>query len=250
MSLGNNNLDGTSNGKVNLGSEYLQPESGATHPAVNLGSEYLQPESGATHPAADWIARYEFANGAFATDETGNYNLTNNGASSVSDGTRGDVASFDGVNDYMALPSVPAGTLTGAGSWCFWIYSFTELEDVVLGGSTGTALIYSHLNGTLRFRGDGESLTIWSTDAQWKNTIDTWQFFCFTRDGVNAPKMYKNNLGEAPYFSSVNSTANMNLDWIGRWSTVYADCKLDNVTYYDRELTSSEITAIYDYEVL
>jgi hypothetical protein len=206
--------------------------------------------AGATHPASDWIARYEFANGAFATDETGNYNLTNNGASSLNDGTRGYVSSFDGVNDSMS--GIPALSESVDKTYMFW-FNADVIENVFGswngGDASQNARNWVHLQSTTNIR---ISSTFGTTQNHTIPAVSTgtWYHLAIqqTTDGINYTTIFFNGV------ESVSGRQNNGL----KWDTIsgYQDANftwdglLDNFTVYDRALTSSEITDIYDYEVL
>jgi len=201
--------------------------------------------AGATHPASDWIARYEFANGAFATDETGNYNLTNNGASSLNDGTRGYVASFDGVNDFMTgLPSI----VGNARSFCVWVKDAVQ-NNMIMGTSVSLKnMIYYQNSTNMRLYEDGGNFYDYVIPSL--EFDNGWKLLTVTISDSLSAKVYVNGVesstGAQTMLATIKPTG------LGEYSssTFYYDGDMDNATVYDRELTPSEITAIYDFEVL
>ena len=204
------------------------------------------------HPVNDWVARYEFVSaGTLLTDATGNYNLTNNGATWADDATRQGVASFDGSTSYMDLPSVPTGTDTGVASWSVWFNADSLVNRIFLGnkvGLTGSnkSLFYIVTSTSIKMRDETSAGVTFAVPAM---SVGTWYNVITTRDSSNDVRLYLNGIESAT--GALSQSASFVFDRIAarNTGTLLFDGELDNITYYDRELSASEVSEIYTYEL-
>jgi hypothetical protein len=221
-------------------------------------------------PVPDYIAYYPLT--GTAEDVTGVYDGTENGGLTyVDDAERGAVASFDGNNDYISLPSDSifgnTSTIKGFGGW-FKFDAVTGSSQVCMFGvstSTTTSGYYYAIqvydNGAIytTARGYTSSAEAYASaalipDTNWHHMYsqveDTGREIYL--DGVRLPLTWEKESGGITRYDSFNVLqATTPYPYIGRVRyayPIYSDGKISNLRIYDRVLSSTEISDIYNYE--
>ena len=195
------------------------------------------------------ISYYKFATlGTFADDSYGSNNLTNNGATFTTDGTRGGVASFDGVNDYFS--GAPTSNKTGEGSWVMWFNS----DNIAV----GLLSLFGANSGSSQVRPAGVSSFRVATSTSGNQTFNTgtmssstWYMLSLTRDSSNDVRLYLDTTESST--GAINMTGDFELGKIGARDVApsnFWDGLMDNVRYHNIALSSAQITQIYNAELL
>ena len=150
---------------------------------------------------------------------------------------------FDGVDDYIQLSS---GMSTSGTNWSisFWFKSSQTGGNRYLIGYTGSKNIAINWN-KLTFISSDNSYDMTSTsnmnDGNWHNAIYTYNYTS------GAWKSYIDGVID----DNQTATAGANIPaWKffgARSSTQYfADCNLDEIAYFETELSASDVTSIYN----
>ena len=172
-------------------------------------------------------------------------------------GRSGSAAFFDGINDYLALPTfdVPATGLTLAA----WVRSsamtadtdqqfVSKASDASENGHYWALGVVSGERPRLAFhlRADGATTTLIASSGS--VPVDTWYHVTATYDGT-AMRLYLNGVlvGSAPKRGALD-TSNSAPVAIGRHPTGTSHMRgaIDDVRIYRRALVDSEILAIVD----
>jgi len=200
-----------------------------------------------------------------------NHGTLINGAT-FTDGKIGKAFTFDGVNDYVALPNnIMKFSNTDNWSVSFWIYQTAGASSGVIGnwdysGGQGTGWGI-RTGGTVG--GDPSKFTI-QLFTNWINgsgnllnplstlgttSINTWNHFVITRNSSAQEKIYQNGTLVA---SQTNSSTKLtypatSYSCIGaeRYQSnivgyAKAGSKIDALSVWNKELTSTEITELYN----
>jgi len=152
---------------------------------------------------------------------------------------------FDGANDYIDLSSNVS--ISGAFSISMWVYPDDIAGYLILGStSTDNIFVYANSSGTLQIRGGtGFTTNVVSTTNL---TAGSWQHVVITRDGGLNYTFYRNKTSNA--VTGVSTTdSDIAFDRIGANSTVQFgtfDGKMDDLAFYNKELSASEVASIYD----
>lgn len=138
------------------------------------------------------------------------------------------------MKDSVLFPIAEKGSVGGSNEWRFWLDTNSKLNVQLYDGDT-TNYISRYYDTSL---------------SAYENQ---WIHIAMTYDGsaaITGIKVYLNGvqvddtsdtLGN--YIASHNSTADVR---IGRWQTAYADGYIDQVSFYQDELNSTEIQDLYD----
>jgi len=180
---------------------------------------------------------------------------TNSGATATSTGgfNGGGAFSFDGVDDYVNVPSnTSLNALNDKQTWSFWVKANNLTGDnkaILSNRGTGAFIYISQASGSNNFKfriNDGTTDTSkWDVSV---SDITAWNYITLTINGFNSTgaKIYTN--GEFNSYidiSTLTSLANTNGIKIGEQSTIYFDGSIDNVQIYNRALSADEIKALY-----
>jgi len=217
-------------------------------------------------------AQYPFT-GTFssAINQLGMDNGTLMNGASLSTGKIGQAFTFDGVNDYVQLPDNSLN-FTGDFSFSFWIYN----DNMSLGvnrryiGSSyysgsgtygfGWTLLRRPDNNYYfqLFNGDSNPNSLFSSNMD-LITINEWTHIVVTRKRSTQTKIYKNGVDVTSNFSytlgsntidcGYNSTQYCTIGALKDNNTStfgYIKGKMDSVLVYQKELTQSEITELYN----
>lgn len=191
--------------------------------------------------STDYVAYYSMdnINGNILIDEKGINNGTISGATQV-DGKVGKALSFDGVDDYVSGGSL--GMVKKNNSFSCWIKpdNIASTQVIFWENSSGMSLGF-YQNGII-LRSD--SAKRWYTNAGLTNNV--WAHIAVNYDSSGEPTLYIDGVQS----SSLNSgtqyfTGGGNL-WIGKRSngSPYKGL-LDELMFFNRELSLDEITKIY-----
>ena len=182
----------------------------------------------------------------------------------LSDGKIGKAFTFDGINDFVLLPT-NSMRFTGDFSYSFF---------VSLGNTSGTQTVFScenylsnengdrgyiinFTNGLLKFLGYYNSTVIINSSSTTTVTANTWNHFVVTKTSSQV-KIYMNGVlqtttnytGIIAYnsvvYPSIGVTYKQNNVNNNNYSYISAGSKIDALTAYQKELTQSEITELYN----
>ena len=191
------------------------------------------------------LARLTFDNAdtesGTAFDIWNNNDATINGATTGVTGanqtyTTGEAYDFEGSNDYLDFDASLLSS--GPASVAIWANVDSWSDGVVLSG---------YASELLRTDGGANEWYAWDVNITGiSGSLDQWDHFVLTDDGAGTVEVYKNatSQGTASYSSSDSQ------DWeIGRRATNqdrYFDGSLDDLRVYDKELTSTEVSNLYN----
>ena len=207
-----------------------------------------------------------------ASDSYGTNNGTLMNGCVLTTGKIGQAFIFDGVNDYIALPNnIMKFSNTDNWSVSFWInptvsaysgvignWDYDGLQgtgwgirtSIPIGGDTSKFIIYFFTNWETR---TGNQLNTLSSDGT--TSLNTWHHFVITRNSSAQEKIYQNGSLVA---SQTNSSTKLtypstSYSCIGaeRYRTnvvafAKANSKIDAVSVWNKELTSTEVTTLYN----
>ena len=209
-------------------------------------------------PTDGLVAWYTMDNiaGSTLVDEQGVYNGTINGAISGT-GVIGQALDFDGVNDYVALSTVPDRGDNSQYTLSVWFrhtgaQSTSIVEQVF---SFGNSIGFSYSHSSAVFRGAVFTRNSSGSFASSGNKViagDVWVHLVVVCNGGTI----------TPYFDGVPSSA---LAWNGTYGTPtfsgmrlgcggdsggvpinFFNGKIDMVRLYNRALSQEEVTALYE----
>ena len=207
---------------------------------------------GSTNNAIGWGSVYENSPSGDTAIEVTSSSFTN--AYSVN---------FDGVNMYAELGNVTSLNGSAAASWSFWAKrdDVTNNEVPISQSGAGTDRQFY-----IRFVGNNRIDAYLNNNVMWKDTSlsvtfanDTWYHIILTYDGSLSPNSAKCNL----YIDGVketntqgsnqtalnSSTSNFNIGRHQNGASAYNnyfDGNVEEISFYDKELNQSEVTAIYN----
>ena len=193
-----------------------------------------------------------------ANDISGNNNTgtLTNGVTLSRDGQRS--FSFDGVDDYINLGSPSSLILNNGGTisaWCKWdSYNGSSWSNTIIGkGGSGWAAHHyilfkaSGTNKILFSVSDGSSYLNGSGPYTRDIPLNVWFYVTATWDS-SVKKIYYNGNLESSVSSSImpiNSAADVSIGRTGN-NGYYLDGNVGTIDLYDRALTQTEITTIYN----
>jgi len=190
--------------------------------------------------------KFDEGSGTTAADSSGSGNTgtLTNGPTWTTGKVGSGALSFDGTNDYVSAPSNIIGT--GAMTLTAWIYAKSY-------GSNGYARIIDNgaaslflvdWDSKLAFQGYWSSPTIVSNSGS--IPLNQWLFVALTRTSSNTASFYINGaLSGTPGQDA--GTANAGSNTIIGGSSIMFDGLIDEVRVYNRALSASEITELYNY---
>ena len=170
---------------------------------------------------------------------------------------------FDGVSQYAELGNVTSLNGSAVASWSFWINrdNVTRFEVPISQSGAGTDRQFY-----IRFVGNNRIDAFLTNAVMWKDTSlnvtfanNTWYHIVLTYNGGLSPNSAKCNLyidgvketnTQGSNVTTLNSSSsNFN---IGRHQSGassynnYFDGNVDEIAFFDKELSQSEVTAIYN----
>ena len=200
-------------------------------------------------PNNNTILLYEFENNT--NDSCGNYNATTTNAITYGTGKIGDAAEFDGSSSYIEYANF-GGVLNTANafSYSFWAYfnSISTYDWVI-----GVQQAGSPYAGVGLFGNASNKLGIAVAGAGPQSmtgtlSLSTWTHIAFTHDGNGNYKCYVDGGTPITYsgVTSSNSANPLRLGYssVGGWN--YLDGDLDQVRIYNTQLSSQEVTELYN----
>jgi hypothetical protein len=177
--------------------------------------------------------------------------------------TNDDSINFDGVSQYTECGNVTSLNGSAVASWSFWIKrdNVTRFEVPISQSGAGTDRQFY-----IRFVGNNRIDAFLNNSVMWKDTSlnvtfanNTWYHIVLTYNGATSGNINKCNLyidgvketnTQGSNITSLNSsTSNFN---IGRHQSGassynnYFDGNVDEIAFFDKELSQSEVTAIYN----
>ena len=171
-----------------------------------------------------------------ANDFSGNGNNgTVSGASLVDGGKFGKCYSFDGVDDYISIPSVSIGLGSTISMWIN-LYQVSGIQYIV--GSYARGIRYN-----------GSTLLYITSNNGWSTlnytAVDEMVFLTCVRTIANKIKWYINSeyLGQ----TTCGNTSDLEVEYLGRMGFspfYYFDGILENILVYNVELSSTDIKRI------
>jgi len=196
------------------------------------------------------VARWTFdsadTSGSTATDSWGSFDATINGATTGVSGEIGEAYDFDGNDDVYASDVV----VNGIGSGAFSVSAWVNLDSTAVQGifdfldqSEDTVLYhYDSGGGPWHFSTDsGQSAEIEAGTA----TTGTWTHLVATAGGSNQT-LYQDGsqIGSNSDAASLSYTGGI---VFGQYAgSNYLDGQLDDLRVYDKALTSTEVSNLYN----
>ena len=155
---------------------------------------------------------------------------------------------FDGTDDFLTSSSVPS-IGTGDFSINFWVYRLADSgadEYIMFSDATTDWKIY--INGSNdRMRWVS---TAWSDISSGTVAVGAWEMWTFAVDRGTASRWYRNavvldskTIGDSTDFSAGASAFTIGRD---NGTTFNFNGRLDECSVWDKELSGSEITALYN----
>ena len=185
-----------------------------------------------------------------------NHGTLMNGASFTT-GKIGQAFTFDGVNDYVALPNNSLN-FTGNFSFSLWMNRKAAVQANILSnfynGATPYGWWLSITNGTLLFRmGNGNSIYICDISTTLLGA-NVWQLITITKNSSSV-KMYIDGVLKTSASLTVNvvyTTTHYPMIGAAKYDSgspvgfLESGCLIDGVTTWQKELTSDEVTQLYN----
>lgn len=217
----------------------------------------------------DLVAHWKFdeSSGTTASSEIGGYTggLNNGPVWNPSGGKKGGALAFDGVDDYVAVPSSAA--FDSNGTWMFW-FKTNGIWGTDGGSITNGALLLSRSDSASAMKGitillnpstgepsaqikGGTSTVCTVTSAFVGLTDNTWHHvaLAYAKENGATNTLYVNgNIAGSCTNSAAWSFNNQDLrfgDTADTWWEEYQGL-LDDVRIYNRVLTSTEVSTIYN----
>ena len=214
-------------------------------------------------PTTGLIASYSF-NGGNANDETGHNNGAVNGATLTADrfGNDNMAYEFDGVNDLIDLGDVPAFQMgTNNFSISFWMhYDVDQLSYIIgkripngnydqYGVIIGSDLLLSafasdQVTPFFRTNSENRMMELGSLKDKWHNIVISHDYS--TETTVYVDGVYTTN-STTPFDGNLNITgASLVIGYLNIANGGYYIGKVDDIYIYNRTLTTTEITALFN----
>ena len=212
---------------------------------------------GGANPLWDGLQAYYTADST-PNDALGTYNGTLVNGATYGTGIINQGFSLDGVNDTVNIGNVLDNNGTQAMSWSLWVnFSSSPVFDALLAKYSGGTGYYITMTNTNRVQfGIGETLTsnairVYSAPVL---TTSTWYHVVITYDGsklASGIKIYVNDSNTTVYINYdtfTGSSSSTNILQLGRASLGgnYFNGILDEISIYNRVLTSIEVTELYN----
>ena len=152
--------------------------------------------------------------------------------------------SFDGIDDYFMLPS--AITLPTDFSISVWV-KFTTLTsaeaNIINTGTSNSNRVGVYSSTSFQVKAAGTTVYFNETGGN-DFVTNQWQHVLVTRDSSNNMSVFRNG---SSFGSSITLSGTLTLDSIFRFkSTQYALGSCDELAVWTRELSQSDVTAIYN----
>jgi len=176
-------------------------------------------------------------------------------------GKIGKAFTFDGVNDYVALPNNSLA-FTGDFSMSGWIILnsvsgnqciISNLSFISPNVSNGWLFVMRNQKLNFELYQNNNTYTVLASTSNLNSS--TWYHVAVTRKASTGTKIYINGVLDSSNSSSYNPTYTSSIPIptsIGAWkydsSTIaqYTSGKIDGLSVWDKELTSTEVTSLYN----
>lgn len=204
--------------------------------------------------------KFDEGSGNIAHDSSKNGNDGTIYGAAWTEGRVGKALQFNGVNCYVGIPSNPS--ITGFTQFTIeaWIKleSFRSEEMHIVSKNDGWTLpnpnaeyaLYIEDEHNLKFAVSNG--TIWFFEATATNAINdlgTWYNVAGTWDGINYA-IYVNGVqvvaGKGPVGTIATGSAELQIGREGYWPWTYFNGTIDEVQIYNRALTPTEISTLYN----
>jgi hypothetical protein len=230
-----------------------------TSEGVVIGIEPAIPSSGISR----WTFDTSDTSSGTAIDIWGSNNGSINGATTGASGanqtyTTNEAYSFDGANDYVNLQKTMPSNPDTSYSFALWVKTSASNRGVIFGqrdtNNTGSELSIEYRadkSNQVRASEFSDLPTIAKCDSSTDISDGSWYHVVYTRDAPNsATELYIDGVSE-----DTGSTRPLDHDdayWIGArggsgGNDRYLDCDIDDVRIYDKELSSTEVSDLYNY---
>lgn len=203
---------------------------------------YLDAANNKSYPGSGTVWNDIGSNGSIGTLTNGPTFDSNYGGSIV----------FDGVNDYVNVPTNSSIAITGDMTVCAWVYlnslsGYNSIVGKTTGGTPNPYDVYTNLfSGTVAFfRGNGSSFgySISNTGL----TVNTWQHVAITMTSTSV-KHYLNGQLDGSNTVSATITDGGGSLYVGSRADFVTQMngRISNLLIYNRGLTDSEIKQNYN----
>ena len=182
----------------------------------------------------------------------------------LSNGKIGKAFTFDGINDFVLLPT-NSMRFTGDFSYSFFVslgntsgdQTIVSCENYLSNENGDRGYLIYFTNGVLKFGGYYNSSVIVSSLSTTTVTANTWNHFVVTKTSSQV-KIYMNGVlqtttnytGIITYnsvvYPSIGVTYKQNNVNNNNYHYISAGSKIDALTAYQKELTQSEVTELYN----
>ena len=192
-----------------------------------------------------------------ANDSLGAYNGTAVGGLTYTTGKSGNAFTFNGTSAYVELPNNMFNSFTGDFSISLWFYSpsFSGFKTLIatdfFNGATsfgwnlylnGSTLVFDIYNG-------GDVIL----NSSGSIPINTWTNVVVTRKATTSTKIYVNGTLNASNTSIINPAYNTtqyctigNIKYSASGLTYYYNGSIDEANIWAKELTATDVTALYN----
>jgi len=193
-----------------------------------------------------------------ANDSVSAINGTATGAT-LTTGNGGQISEgydFDGVNDYISLPSTGFDTtFSGDFSVSLWVNvdnfdpaSFSESWMICFRGDRNVQMKYTAAGAFLINFFTGTNYTITTAGGY---STGVWYNVTATKSGTNGTKIYVNGVEQAANASatgtpSTNTAGSSIGDYAGSLTNYQVDGTIDEIGIWSKELTAEEVKNLYN----
>lgn len=199
-----------------------------------------------------------------ANDSLATYNGTAQGGLTYTAGKSGNAFTFNGTTAYVSLPNNMINSLTGNFSVNMWVNVVnTGANQSLFSGkiydgtnSYGIAIVNNGYNYIQICNGTS---TVTSLQEASSNPYGTWYMVTVTRKASTGTKIYYNGTLSVSNTSTINPVFHPTLatkcaigalDYSTSYGGIYYYCangtKIDEVNIWNKELTSTEVTELYN----
>jgi Concanavalin A-like lectin/glucanases superfamily/Bacterial Ig-like domain (group 3) len=179
----------------------------------------------------------------------GSFAGVNFGTSNISTGKRGYGLDFDGVDDYVGLTSF---NITSNSSLSFWAKIGAKDYQGIVGRNGGSFSYFRFGNNVGTYDNniygetftDGDVISLDFKDSFNEISLDTWYYFTIVQDDNLNWSLYINGIYQS---SDITTNSIMEIGRIGSARTSdWFNGTMDEVLIFNRTLSQSEISALYD----
>ncbi len=206
----------------------------------------------------DLVGLWHFSDNLTDSSGKGNDGTFSGGTAIYFDSPMGRALSFDGINDYVEVPSSPSLQLSSQGTIEFWFSPDTGfggfdafiLKGVAAGTGGATDLDYGvnrHSDGSIKgWISDHSAFDIIYTSTKtW--TTGAWYHIAFTWSGSEL-RIYVNGVSDAaPVTQTRNAYASSDPTTMGRIRAHWYNGLLDEVRIWEVALSPDQLVFIYGF---